>query len=195
MKSSPLILLSTLFFGGLFACQNAAATDTNQSVSAKLQQQALSSSLAYDIVESLTVEVGPRLAGSDKDLVAVEWAEKKLGSLGFDKVYKEAVQVPVWQRGEAKANIVSPYAQPLVITALGGSVGTPEEGISAPIVRFETLDELKQADPSLVAGKIVFIDHITPRFKTGKGYGMTVGGRSRGAIAAAEKGALAIVIR
>ncbi|MXR68082.1 M28 family peptidase [Shewanella sp. JBTF-M18] len=195
MKSSPLILLSTLFFSALVACQDAAATDTNQSVSAQLQEQALSSSLAYDIVESLTVEVGPRLAGSDKDLVAVEWAEKKLGSLGFDKVYKEAVQVPVWQRGEAKANIVSPYAQPLVITALGGSVGTPEEGISAPVVRFETLDALKQADPSLVTGKIVFIDHITPRFKTGKGYGMTVGGRSRGAIAAAEKGALAIVIR
>lgn len=195
MKSSPLPLLFTLFFTGLVGCQSTTTADTNQNVSAQLQQKALESSLSYDIVESLTVEVGPRLAGSEKDLIAVQWAENKLNSLGFDKVYKEAVKVPVWQRGEAKASIVSPFAQPLVITALGGSVGTPEEGINAPIVRFESLEALKLAEPSQVLGKIVFIDHITPRFKTGKGYGITVGGRSRGAIAAAEKGALAIVIR
>ncbi|GIU33185.1 peptidase M28 [Shewanella colwelliana] len=195
MKSSPLILLSSIIFAAIIGCQHTPTTDRNQGVSAQLQQKALSSPLAYDIVESLTVEVGPRLPGSAQDLIAVQWAEEKLSNLGFDKVYKEPVQVPVWLRGEAKAAVVSPYPQPIVITALGGSVGTPEQGISAPIIRFATLAELKQAPPDDVAGKIVFIDHITPRFKTGKGYGITVGGRSKGAVAAAEKGAIAIVIR
>ncbi|MCG9695981.1 M28 family peptidase [Shewanella sp. Isolate11] len=195
MKSSSLLLLGGLFFGGIIGCQSAATQDTNQGVSLQLKQQALASSLSYDIVESLTVEVGPRLAGSDKDLLAVKWAEDKLNSLGFDKVYKEPVQVPVWQRGEAKASVISPYPQPLVVTALGGSVATPAEGLSAPIVRFTSLADLEAAPDQQLKGKIAFMDNITPRYRDGKGYGMTVGGRSKGAVAAAKKGAVAIVIR
>ncbi|GGB60059.1 M20/M25/M40 family metallo-hydrolase [Shewanella inventionis] len=164
-------------------------------ISQQLAKQALSSRLSYDIVESLTVEVGPRLAGTDKDIVAVDWAMEKLWLMGFDKVYKESVQVPAWSRGTAHASIVSPYEQPLVITALGGSIGTPLNGIQAPIVRFESLEELQAASPGRIEGKIVFIDHKTERHISGKGYGESVGGRSRGAIAAAEKGAVAIVIR
>ena len=112
-------------------------------ISQQLAKQALSSRLSYDIVESLTVEVGPRLAGTDKDIVAVDWAMEKLWLMGFDKVYKESVQVPAWSRGSAHASIVSPYEQPLVVTALGGSIGTPVNGIQAPIVRFESLEELQ----------------------------------------------------
>ncbi|MDO6638736.1 M20/M25/M40 family metallo-hydrolase [Shewanella sp. 5_MG-2023] len=167
----------------------------NDVISQQLATKALSSTLGYDIVESLTVEVGPRLAGSEKDLIAVEWAMNKLKSLGFDKVYKESVQVPAWSRGHAQASIVSPFEQPLVISALGGSVATPESGLQAQIVRFDTLAALQVADPALVEGKIVFIDHKTERHISGKGYGQSVGGRSRGAVAAAEKGAVAVVIR
>lgn len=195
MKSSALILLSSLFFAGLIGCQQTPTTNINQSVSMQLQQQALNSTLSYNIVESLTVEVGPRLAGGPQDLVAVKWAEDKLNSLGFDKVYKEPVQVPAWRRGTAKASTISPYPQPIVITALGGSIATPKEGLTAPLIRFPSLKELEAASSDDVKGKIVFIDHITPRFKTGKGYGLTVGGRSKGAVAAAKKEAVAIVIR
>ncbi len=195
MKSTPLLLISSLFLGGIVACQSISIEDKNQRVSQQLKQQALASSLSYEIVESLTVEIGPRLAGSDKDLMAVKWAENKLNTLGFDKVYKEPVQVPVWHRGEAKASVVSPFPQPLVLTALGGSVATPKEGLSAPIARFASLAELEAAPANSLKGKIVFIDNVTPRYKDGKGYGITVGGRSKGAVAAAKKGAVAIVIR
>ncbi|MCC4831176.1 M28 family metallopeptidase [Shewanella sp. 10N.7] len=167
----------------------------NNQISQQLATKALSSSLSYDIVESLTVEVGPRLAGSEKDIIAVNWAMNKLESLGFDKVYKESVQVPAWYRGSAKASIIAPFEQPLVISALGGSVSTPDSGIQAQIVRFDTLADLQAADPDSVKGKIAFIDHKTERHITGKGYGKSVGGRSRGAVAAAEKGAVAVVIR
>jgi len=195
MKSYRTALLLPLLISSLIGCQSPSPSNTNQLLAESLQQKALSSDLGFQIVESLTVEVGPRLAGSPKDAVAVAWAEKKLQSLGFDRVYKEAVEVPVWERGEASASIVAPFQQPLVITALGGSVATPAEGITAKIVRFDSLAALKEANPDDVAGKIVFIDQKTERHKTGKGYGKSVGGRSRGAIEAARKGALAIVIR
>lgn len=94
MQNQCRTLLITCLLSPLLACQQS-PNKPESIVAAQLQQSALSSNLAYDLVESLTVEVGPRLAGSDKDLVAVQWAENKLNQLGFDKVYKEAVQVPI----------------------------------------------------------------------------------------------------
>lgn len=169
--------------------------DINQKVAEQLAQKAQSSSLGYDIVESLTVEVGPRLAGSEQDKVAVDWAIAKLQSLGFDRVYKEPVTVPVWRRGIAKASILSPFPQPLVVTALGGSIATPAQGLSATIVRFDTLQDLQNAEAGSLNDKIAFIDAKTERHRDGKGYGQTASGRSRGAVAAAEKGAVGIIIR
>ncbi|MGI2257754.1 M20/M25/M40 family metallo-hydrolase [Shewanella sp. GXUN23E] len=195
MKTKTVYCLSGLLLGLLTACQPSDSNLKNQNVALQLQQKALNSTLGYDLVESLTVEVGPRLPGTDKDIQAVNWAVNKLQSLGFDKVYREPVQVPVWHRGQAHAAVTSPYTQSLVITALGGSVATPEEGITADIVRFNSLADLKQAAPESVEGKIVFIDHKTERHQDGHGYGKTAPGRSQGAAAAAQKGAVAIVIR
>lgn len=160
-----------------------------------LRDQQLQDSRAYDIVESLTVEVGPRIAGSEGDRRAVAWAEKKFHQLGFDRVYKEPVEVVHWVRGPAKAEILAPYPQRLVITALGGSVATPEGGITAPLVAFNSLDALKLADPARIKDKIVFINARMHRHRNGQDYGKTVGGRSNGAVVAAQLGAKAIVIR
>ncbi|MGX9462426.1 M20/M25/M40 family metallo-hydrolase [Shewanella sp. A14] len=206
MKHYQRATLLGAVFAVLTGCQTTTSTQSNTAslainnsndaqISQQLAKQALSTSLSFDIVESLTVEVGPRLAGTDKDITAVDWAMEKLWLLGFDRVYKESVQVPAWSRGYAHASIVSPYEQPLVVTALGGSVATPVNGIQASIVRFDSLEELSNASPGRIEGKIVFIDHKTERHITGKGYGAAVGGRSRGAIVAAKKGAVAIVIR
>ncbi|QYJ78083.1 M28 family metallopeptidase [Shewanella acanthi] len=195
MKSYQTALVTSLLFGSLSACQTKIEIPAKNDIAVQLQQTALGSTLGYDIVESLTVEVGPRLAGSPKDAIAVDWAMKKLTSLGFDKVYKEPVQVPIWERGEAKAKIVSPVEQPLVITALGGSVATPEGGLKAQIARFDSLAALQSANPVDVKGKIAFIDQKTERHITGEGYGKSVGGRSKGAVVAAQKGAVAVVIR
>lgn len=82
-----------------------------------------------------------------------------------------------------------------MITALGGSIATPTQGITAPIVRFDSLATLELAPADSIKGKIVFIDDVTKRYITGKGYSETVGGRSKGAVAASKKGAVAIVIR
>ncbi|GLP97153.1 M20/M25/M40 family metallo-hydrolase [Paraferrimonas sedimenticola] len=160
-----------------------------------LQQQALNSDLSYQLVESLTVEIGPRLPGTVADIKTVEWSEKQLKRLGFDKVYREPVTIPVWKRGDAKASITAPFPQNIVVTALGGSVATPKEGIEAEIVRFDSIEQVEQASAAEIEGKIVFIDPITERHRTGKGYGKVVGARSKGAVESAKKGAVAVVIR
>ncbi|NVK87446.1 MAG: M20/M25/M40 family metallo-hydrolase [Gammaproteobacteria bacterium] len=162
---------------------------------AELRDKALKSDLAYQILESLTTEVGPRLAGSEGDVRAVAWAENKFTELKFDRVWKEPVTVTPWQRGVAAAEILKPFPQPLVISALGNSVGTPEEGIRAEIVHFATFADLQAAEAAEVKGKIVFISHKMAKTRDGSSYGRAVQARSQGAAVAGEKGAKAILIR
>ncbi len=151
--------------------------------------------LAYQLVEELTTEVGPRLVGTPADAKAVEWATKRLKSLGFDKVWTEEFTTPFWQRGQARLEIVAPFPQSLVLAALGGSVSTPEQGIDASVVMFNSLEELMAADRSKVVGKIVFINKVMTKDRQGSQYGKVVGGRSKGAVEAAKLGAKAIIIR
>ncbi|MBR7784455.1 hypothetical protein, partial [Undibacterium luofuense] len=119
-----------------------------------IREHALSDNRSYEILESLTTEVGARLAGSEADLRAVAWAEAKMRALGLDKVWKEPVQYPVWQRLSELASVISPYPHRLQVTALGHSVSTPEGGVQADIVRVASLQDLKNTDPAKVHGKI-----------------------------------------
>ncbi|MBT8448286.1 MAG: M20/M25/M40 family metallo-hydrolase [Gammaproteobacteria bacterium] len=164
-------------------------------VASSIANAAIKQNEAYALVESLTTEVGPRMAGTAGDALAVKWGIAKFNALGFDKVWTEPVTFGTWQRGVEEATIISPFRQPLVITALGNSVATPDVGLQAEIVQFDTLDDLKHAETGDVAGKIVFISKKMARFKDGHGYGEAVGARSSGAVEAAKKGAQAIVIR
>lgn len=153
------------------------------------------SDLAYDIVKSLTVEVGPRIAGSKGDKRAVAWAEAKFAELGFDHIYKEPVRVRNWERGFADAKVIAPYPQNLVITALGGSIATPATGLTADVVMFESIEALRMANRNDVAGKIVFLNTRMQRDKAGRFYGKVVPNRVRGAVEAAKQGAHAVIIR
>lgn len=155
----------------------------------------LDKDLAYELVESLTVEVGPRLAGTEADMRSVLWAEQRLHQLGFDKVWREPFDMLYWERGAAKLTVAAPFNQSLVVTALGGSVGTPFDGISSQVVMFNTLEELTQANKVDVQDRIVFINHALERDIRGGFYGQVVGGRARGAVEAAKLGAKAIIIR
>lgn len=150
---------------------------------------------AFQIVRSLTLETGPRPAGSAGDRAAVEWGVRKLKELGFQNVRAEEVTVPHWERGAESGQIVSPWPQPVVLAALGGSMGTPEGGIEAEVAEVPDVATLDGMDPALVKGKIVFINKRMQRAKDGSGYGATVGGRGRGAVAAARLGAVAVLIR
>lgn len=160
-----------------------------------LRDSALTNSLAYDITESLTTEVGARLGGSKGDALAVKWAVAKFNELGFDKVYTQPVTFPKWVRGVETAEILSPYPHEIKITALGGSLSTPKKGLKGEIVHFKTIKDLKNADASLVKGKITFISNRMQRAKNGSGYGKANGGRYMAAKYTADKGGIGAIIR
>ena len=160
-----------------------------------LRDRALEENIAYDVVESLTMEVGPRPAGSAGDRAAVRWAVAKLEALGFENVRTEPVDIPNWERGTLEVELTAPFEQPLVAASLGGSPGTPEPGIEAQIVRVESLDELAALTRENLEGRIAFVDHVMERHKTGRGYGVSSAIRGCAHIKAAERGALATLIR
>ena len=153
------------------------------------------SGVAWGIVEGLTTEIGPRLDGSDREAAAREWAKDRLTRLGFTKVRIEPFTIRGFVRGDDRASLTTPVPQPLAITALGTSAPTPPEGITAPVVYFETLDALKAAPEGSLAGKIAFIDHAMRANQDGSGYGPYGTVRRQGPAIASGKGAIAAVIR
>ncbi len=90
---------------------------------------------------------------------------------------------------------MSPFPQHLVVTALGGSVGTPAAGVEADVVEAASVDELKKLSPDAVRGKIVFLDPIMRRTRDGAGYEEAVLSRFLGAREAAKRGAVAMILR
>src|SRR5580692_9545353 len=94
-----------------------------------VRDRAMHDPTAYDYVESLSVEVGPRLAGSEAAARARDWGVAKLTALGFSNVHVEPFPITAWLRGPEEAEIVSPRPQKLAIIGLGGSVPTPPEGV------------------------------------------------------------------
>jgi hypothetical protein len=166
-----------------------------KATAARLRQQALAGTGAFDIARSLTVEVGPRPAGSKAYDAAVEWGLRKMKELGFSNVHAERTTVPHWVRGEESGEILAPYPQPVHLAALGGSVGTPAAGIEAQVIEVSSLDAVAKLDPAQVKGKIVFYNSRMQRTKDISGYGNAVAVRGGGASAAAKLGAVAVVIR
>ena len=157
--------------------------------------QSFQSDLGYQIIESLTTEVGQRLAGTEAEARARDWGIAKFKELGFKNVRIEPFQVDHWERHSEHAEITSPFPQKLTITALGGSIATVPEGIVGQVVRFENLQALKDAPMKGLKGKIVFVDEYMTRTQDGSGYGVAVKKRSGAAVEAGKRGAVAALIR
>ncbi len=170
-------------------------TEADIAAAGRLRDAALTDNGAYDIVASLTTEVGPRLPGSAGDKRAVVWAQRMLVELGLSNVRLQPVMVPHWERGSIEAQVTAPYPQKLVATALGGSIGTDEAGIEAEVVRFDNIAELRAAAREQVAGRIVYLGQRTERSTTSAGYLGTVYNRVSGPSIAAGLDARALVIR
>ena len=150
---------------------------------------------AWDIVEGLTTEVGQRLAATDAEARARDWAVKRLTAMGFANVHVEPFTMPVWVRGAESAEILSPFPQKLAVAALGYSGSTGSAGITGQVAYFDSVDALRLAPDSAVRGKIVFIDHHMEPTEDGSGYGQFGAPRRQGPTIASLKGAIGIVIR
>ena len=161
---------------------------------AKLIESALAEKPGYKITESLTTEVGQRMAGTEAEARAREWAVEKFKAIGLENVRVEPFKIPGWERGQETASIISPFPQNLEITALGYSVATPVNGIEAEVVYFPELVALQKTTQDL-SGKIVFIDGRMKKAPDGAGYGPAGMKRRIGASEAAKHGAIAVLIR
>jgi Zn-dependent M28 family amino/carboxypeptidase len=151
--------------------------------------------LAWDFTEGVTTEVGPRLAGSESEARGREFAVAWLKAHGFTNVHVEEFTIPGWERGEASANIVSPFPQPLTLAALGRSGATPAEGITAEVVRFASFADLQAAPAGSLTGKIAYVTNAMQPSQDGSGYGFAGPARWVGPATAASKGAIATVIK
>jgi hypothetical protein len=160
-----------------------------------LRERALADETAWRLVESLTTEVGPRLAGSPGDAAAVAWAVREMRRLGLANVRTMDVTVPHWVRGDARFEVLSPWPQPMPVLALGGSVGTGEGGIEAEAVMVRDVAALNALPAGAVKGKIVYFSNRMMRQRDGSGYAPAVSTRGAGPSAAAALGALGVVIR
>ncbi len=162
---------------------------------AEFRDSALEGTEAFHWVERLTTEVGPRLAGSAGEARARDWAVSALTELGFDNVHIEPFEIDGWERGQEFGHVVAPFPQPLMLTALGGSVATPAEGLEADVEVFASLAALKRAPKGSLTGKIAYVGHAMRATQDGSHYGYFGALRREGASIAASKGAVGLLIR
>ena len=164
------------------------APEALQKTSERLRSEAFRTHGAYEDLAWLCDRIGHRLSGSPQLDQAIAWAQTRLKAAGLVNVHAEPVLVPHWVRGHESADLLLPAPHHLHILGLGGSVGTPEGGLTAEVVVVGSFDELDQLGEA-VKGKIVLFD--VPY----KGYGHTVAYRHDGAAKAAKYGAAAALVR
>jgi carboxypeptidase Q len=171
----------------------------------KLQTAALESNYAYRRAAFLTNNIGPRLSGSLQAERAVSYVADEMRKAGLD-VRLQRIMVPHWVRGIETGEIVQfegmapGTTQKIVLTALGGSIATPAEGLIADVIVVNDFAELNALGRAKVAGKIVLFNHKFDRRLQDAGlalaaYGEAVQYRFGAALAAARLGAVAALVR
>lgn len=161
---------------------------------------ALTQSEAYENLRVLCKDIGHRLSGSEGADSAVVWGQRVLGKLELDTIYLQEITVPHWERGrKEKAYFYNEKGKNMLdVCALGGSVSTGmNQFIKGDVLEVKSLDEVNNLPDSLVKGKIIFYNRpMDPKkISTFSAYGSCVDQRYSGAIEAAKKGAIAVVVR
>lgn len=190
IRSIPLVIA---LLGGL-PLPSAAMADTADRGEA-IRAAALVDQAAMDFIEGLTTEIGPRPAATPQEARARDWAVARLKALGFSNVRAESYTMPLWRRGREEAHILSPFPQPLTLTALGNSASTPAKGLEGEIAYFPTLAALEAAPDGSLKGRIAFVSHDMHATQDGSSYGHFGAVRRQGPSIASKKGAIAILIR
>jgi len=126
----------------------------HESHSQQIIEASLADSFAYDRLTELTETFGPRFSGSQNLEDAIDWIVDEMKKDGLENVHTQDVMVPVWKRGKESLQLVSPRPQDLPMLGLGGSIATPEEGITAEVVVVNNFEELDARLDDL-KGKII----------------------------------------
>jgi hypothetical protein len=173
--------------------------DAYRSTVDRIREAGLSGERAHRILTRIC-SVGPRLTGSPGAAAAVDESLKLMEEMGLQDVHSEPVEVGRWVRGEpAEAVLLASgtrAAMPLAVCALGGSVGTPAGGLTAPVVEVRSLADAAALGRA-AEGKILFFNRPMDRRLTEPfaAYGGAADQRVAGASAAARVGAVAVLVR
>ncbi|MCJ7580264.1 MAG: M20/M25/M40 family metallo-hydrolase [Candidatus Aminicenantes bacterium] len=195
--------LTTVFFlaftlGGLALSGNQKDSSHFQTITDEISKKGLAELGAFSILKKIT-GIGPRLTGSPQAAAAVELMLQEMKDLGLDNVHLEPTLVPRWIRGlKEESRLISSAVGtlPLSICSLGGSIGTPKNGMSSQVLEVNSFDELNHLGDQ-AKGKIVFFNRaMDPSLlDTFAAYGGAAEQRVQGAIEGAKAGAVAVLVR
>jgi carboxypeptidase Q len=173
--------------------------DNDSTTIRKFFNEALGKGKSYDYLRELTTKIGARLSGSEGATKAVVWGKNLLESGGYDRVFLQDVIVPHWVRGKKEEGYILngklKISVPLV--ALGGSIATPEKGLTAEVIEVKTFQELRDLGKEKCTGKIIFFNRpMDPtKINTFEAYGGAGDQRRSGANEASKMGAIGVIIR
>lgn len=174
------------------------APSNYDSLAQAIVREALGSNHSFALLNDLVTNVGHRLSGSPGDAKAVAWAKHTMEKLGFENVRLEPVMVPKWVRENEEAFILHPDGkrEKLNIVALGGSIATPKEGVTAGVVEVKSFEELRSLGAT-AKGKIVFFNRPMDRtlIHPFAAYSGAVNQRGRGAVETALAGGVGAIVR
>jgi len=189
-----IVLLTTLFLNGIVLF---AQTSDEQTIK-QIYKSSLTNSKCYSWLDYLSNSIGARLSGSANAEKAVQYTKSQLETLGFDRVYLQEVMVPKWVRGEKETAYIldNKTKMNIPVCALGGSIATPKNGITAEVIEVKGIKDL-EALGEKIKGKIVFFNRpMDPEnIETFKSYGSCVDQRYAGAKEASKYGAVATIVR
>ncbi len=192
--ASPILLI-------LLSASLTSAQSSDEFTIRKIYDKALAEGQSYAMLDYLCNKIGSRLSGSPGAAAAVEWSRHMMEAYGFDSVWLQPVMVPHWVRGQKEigriVNSKKMGTVELSVCALGGSVGTGLEGITANVIEVKTFEELAGLGKNQVQGKIVFFNRpMDPKLlQTFSAYGGAVNQRGGGAVEAAKLGAVGVIVR
>jgi carboxypeptidase Q len=161
-------------------------------------RRGMSEQYAFEYVKMIT-SVGPRLTGSSQAKAAVELTRKLMEDMGLDNVHLEPTEVPHWVRGDIAEGWITSLGSETIsvpVAAIGGSIPTPSEGISAHVIEVKSFVELNKLGDR-AKGKIIFYNKaMDPKLlNTFQAYAGAAPQRVRGATEAAKRGAVGALVR
>lgn len=193
MKDTLLVLFISLF---TLSSAFAQPKDKDALYIKDIHESVLSAGSSYENLRVLCKEAGGRLAGSDAYMKAVELTKAQLLTAGSDSVYTQKCKAIGWQRGTDATAFIKGSKQSLSVTTLGNTAGTDGQ-ICGELVRFTSIDAVKELKDNVLEGKIAFFDRPfeSSSVNTFSAYGGAVDQRVYGPEVSAIKGAKAAIIR
>jgi hypothetical protein len=187
---SFVLILNSIF---LFAQSN------EEKMMKEIYNSSLTNSKCYSWLDHLSNNIGSRLSGSASAEKAVFYTKAEMETLGFDRVYLQEVMVPKWVRGEKETAYIldSKTKINVPICALGGSVATSKDGLTAEVIEVQSLEELTTLGADIIKGKIVFYNRPmdNAQIESFHAYSGAVDQRYAGAKEASKFGAVGTIVR